>query len=49
MDDTALVADSEDKLQKLVEFGRVCERRKVKVNVNSSKVMHWMVGDCIGV
>ena len=30
-DDTVLVADSEDKLQKLVEeFGRVCERRKLK-------------------
>ena len=28
-DDTALVADSEDKLFRLVsEFGRVCERRK---------------------
>ena len=39
-DDTALVTDSEDKLQKLVEeFGRVCERRKLKVNVNKSKVM----------
>ena len=39
-DDTALVADSEEKLQKLVdEFGRVCERRKLKVNVNKSKVM----------
>ena len=39
-DDTALVADSEEKLQRLVtEFGRVCERRKLKVNVNKSKVM----------
>ena len=38
MDDTALVA--EDKLQKLVEeLERVCERRKLKVNVNNSKVM----------
>ena len=39
-DDTALVADSEDKLCNLVsEFGRVCERRKLKVNVGQSKVM----------
>ena len=29
-DDTALVADSEEKLCRLVsEFGRVCERRKL--------------------
>ena len=40
-DDTALVADSEDMLQKLVkEFGRLCERRKLKVNVNKSKVLY---------
>ena len=39
-DDTALVADSEDKLQKIVEeFDRVCVRRKLKINVNKSKVM----------
>ena len=39
-DDTALVADSEDKLCRLVsEFGRVCERRKLRVNVGKSKVM----------
>ena len=39
-DDTALVADSEDKLcRQLSEFGRVCERRKLKVNVGKSKVM----------
>ena len=39
-DDTALVADSEEKLCKLVsEFGRVCERRKLRVNVGKSKVM----------
>ena len=32
-DDTALVADSEEKLCRLVsEFGRVCERRKLRVN-----------------
>ena len=36
-DDTALVADSEDKLCRLVsEFGRVCERRKLTVNVGKS-------------
>ena len=39
-DDTALVADSEDKLCRLVsEFGRVGERRKLRVNVGKSKVM----------
>ena len=39
-DDTTLVADSEEKLYRLVgEFGRVCERRKLKVNVDKSKVM----------
>ena len=39
-DDTALVDDSEDKLCRLVsEFGRVCERRKLRVNVGKSKVM----------
>ena len=39
-DDTALVADSEEKLCRLVsEFGRVCERRKLRVNVGKRKVM----------
>ena len=39
-DDTVLVADSEHKLCRLVsEFGRVCERRKLRVNVGKSKVM----------
>ena len=38
-DDTALVADSDGKLCRLVsEFGRVCERRKLRVNVGKSKV-----------
>ena len=38
-DDTALVADSE-KLSRLVsEFCRVCERRKLRVNVGKSKVV----------
>ena len=37
---TALVADSEEKLCRLVsEFVRVCERRKLRVNVVKSKVM----------
>ena len=32
-DDTALAVDSEEKLCRLVsEFGRVCERRKLRVN-----------------
>ena len=34
------MADSEEKLCKLVsEFGRVCERRKLRANVGKSKVM----------
>ena len=34
------MADSEEKFYRLVsEFGRVCERRKLKVNVGKSKVM----------
>ena len=34
------MADSEDKLCRLVsEFGRVCERRRLRVNVGKSKVM----------
>ncbi len=36
---TALMADSGKKLQSLVtEFGRVCNKRKVKANVGKSKV-----------
>ena len=39
-DDTAPVADSEEKLCRLViEFGRVCERRKLRLNVGKSKIM----------
>ena len=39
-DDISLVADSEEKLGRLVsEFFRVCERRKFRVNVGKSKVM----------
>ena len=34
------MADSEEKLCRLVsEFGRVCKRRKLRVNVGKSKVM----------
>ena len=39
-DDTALVADPEEKLCRMVsEFGSVCERIKLRVNVGKSKVM----------
>ena len=39
-DDTVVVADSEIKLCQLVaEFGRVCKKRKLQVNVGKSKVM----------
>ena len=35
-----VVADSERTMCQLVtEFGRVCERRKLRVNVGKSKVM----------
>ena len=45
-DDTAFVADSEEKLCQLVEeFGRVCERRKFRVNVGKSKVMRCTRGE----
>ena len=34
-DDTALMAESAEQLQCLVnEFGRVCKRRKLRINVN---------------
>ena len=40
VDDTVVVADSERKLCQLVtEFGSVCERRKLRVNVGKSRVM----------
>ena len=43
-DDTVVVADSERKLCQLVtEFGRVCERRKLQVNMDKSKVMRLYV------
>ena len=39
-DDATLVADSGEKLCRLVsEFGRICERRMLRVNVGESKVM----------
>ncbi len=39
-DDMALVADSEGRLRQLVEeFGRMCKRRKLKVDGSKSKVM----------
>ena len=39
-DDTALVADSNERLCRLVsEYGRVCERRKLRVNVGKCEVV----------
>ena len=39
VDHTALVVDSEEKMCRLVsEFGRVCERRKLRVNVGKGKI-----------
>ena len=47
-DDTALLADSEEKLCRLVsEFGRVSERRKLRVNVGKSKLVRCSrYGEC---
>ena len=43
-DDTALVADSEENLCILVsEFGSVCERRKLRVNVCKSNDMRCLM------
>ena len=40
VDDAPLVADSEEKLYRLTsEFDRVCERRKLRVNIGKSKGM----------
>ena len=45
-DDTALTADSEEKLCRLVtEFSRVCDRRKLRVNVGKSKVIRCSRND----
>ena len=42
-DDTALVADSDKKLCRLVsKFGRVYKRKKLRVNVDKSKVMRCL-------
>ncbi len=39
-DDTALVADSQEKLRQLEEeFARVCERRKLRINESKSEVI----------
>ena len=38
-DDTALVADSEMLGRLVSEFGIVCERRQLRVNVGKSKVL----------
>ena len=40
------MADSDEKLCRLVaEFGRVCDRRKLRVNVGKSKVMRCSRND----
>ncbi len=55
-DDTALVAGSEEDLKSLVEeFGRVCARRILRMNVGKNKVCCvmgiriWGVGENQGV
>ena len=48
-DDTVLVADSEEKLCRLVSgFGGVCERRKLRVNVGKNKVMKCLRYGTVG-
>jgi hypothetical protein len=48
-DDIALVADEGCKLHRLVsEFGRVCERCKLSVNVAKSKVMRVTINENFG-
>ena len=45
-DDTALVAASEEKLCRLAsEFGRVCERRKLRVNIVKMRCSRYGNGD----
>ncbi len=40
VDDTGFIAENESDLQNLVSvFDNVCKKRKLKVNVNKSKVM----------
>ena len=40
-DDTALVADSKKLCRLVSEFGRVCESRKLRVNVSKSKIIWY--------
>ena len=48
--DTPLVADSEENLKRLVqEFGRVCKRRILNVNVGKSKVMACSTSGAAGI
>ena len=41
-DDTALLADSEKLYSLVSEFGRVCERRMLRVNVRKSRVTRFL-------
>ena len=34
MDETVMIADSQGKLKLVSEFGKICERRKLKVNID---------------
>ena len=48
-DDTVLVTDNKNKFERLVEeFGRVCLRRKLKVNVTKSKIMRSVIDGIVG-
>lgn len=41
------MADSEERLREMVEFGKKCKRRRVEINESRSKAMNCtrMVGD----
>ena len=41
VDDTALVADSEKLCRLASEFGRVCEKIKLRMNVSKLKVTRY--------
>lgn len=45
-DDRTVVADSSEKLQKLIsEFGEACQKRKLRVNVSGEqRQVGWSVG-----
>lgn len=39
VDETVLVVDSEERLRQLLEFGKVCKRRKLRANESKSNLL----------